>query len=305
MTFVAPEMTVDNTYMTHTPESVELPDDFDATYYLQVNIDVAAAGMDAAEHYKNFGFTEGRVYKPMSALLQPKLGNDVFDHDGLHTVHNHDFMVDPVYMAAYQRGVQAAGSDYKWYWRVHLGLWAAATALNLEGDFVECGVNRGFLSSAIMQKHDWDRTGRMFYLLDTYQGIDEKYLNASELAGGVQDRNRQDLVSGFYTDNLQEVEANFAEWQNKKIIAGSIPETLPQITSNKIAFLHIDMNCMEPEVAAIDYLWSKMPNGGIVLLDDYAYFGFQPQKVGIDAWAAHHGVAIASLPSGQGLIVKT
>lgn len=282
-----------------------LPDDFDKDYYLQVNPDVAAAGVDPALHYLQNGYDEGRIYKRMSPLLQAKLGEQRYEFDGLHTVHNHDFMEDDRFKRAYQRGVQAAGKDYQWYWRVHIGLWAAATAIKLPGDFVECGVNRGFLSSAIMQQLDWDTTQRMFYLLDTFQGIDAKYLSELEIKGGVLERNQSEINSGFYTQNLKEVEDNFAEWKNKKIVVGSIPETLPGITSEKIAFLHIDLNCTEPEVAALDYLWPKLVCGAVVLLDDYAYFGYQPQKEGMDDWAKLHNVAIASLPTGQGLIVKT
>lgn len=284
----------------------ELPKDFDKEFYLLANPDVAAAGAIPEAHYLQYGYDEGREYKPMSNALKTKLGDDVFDFDGLKTIHNHDFMIDPHYQAAYQRGVQAAaGQDYKWYWRMHISLWAAATAIKLPGDFVECGVNRGFLSSAIMQQHDWDTQGRTFYLLDTYQGMDEKYLSEVEIEGGLPDRNRRDISSGFYTKNLQEVEANFAEWKNKKIVVGSIPDTLPEIKSDKIAFLHIDLNCTEPEVAAIEYLWDKLAVGAVVLLDDYAFYGFHPQKVGMDQWALKRRVAIASLPTGQGLIIKT
>jgi hypothetical protein len=283
-----------------------LPKDFDKDFYLLANPDVAAAGVDPALHYVTYGYHEGREYKPMSAALKTRLGDDVFDFDGLRTVHNHDFMIDPVYKAAYARGVQAAGGqDYKWYWRMHISLWAAATAMKLPGDFVECGVNKGFLSSAIMQQHNWDTQGRMFYLLDTYQGIDAKYLSEVEKDGGVLDRNRRDINTGFYTENFQEVERNFAEWTNKTMVVGSIPDTLPQIKAEKIAFLHIDLNCTEPEVAAIEYLWDRLSTGAIVLLDDYAFFGFHPQKEGMDVWAAKRGVAIASLPTGQGLIIKT
>jgi Macrocin-O-methyltransferase (TylF) len=282
-----------------------LPDDFDKDDYLHINPDVAAAGVDPAMHYMQTGHDEGRSYKPMSALLKAKLGEERYEFDGLHTAHNHDFMLDERFKRAYQRGVKAAGKDYQWHWRVHIGLWAAATAIKLPGDFVECGVNRGFLSSAIMQQHDWDKTNRMFYLLDTFQGIDAKYLSELEIKGGVLDRNQSEINSGFYTQNLKEVEDNFAEWKNKKIVVGSIPETLPYITSEKIAFLHIDLNCTEPEVAALDYLWPKLVCGAVVVLDDYAYYGYQLQKQGMDEWAKLHDIAIASLPTGQGLIIKT
>ncbi|MEY2942036.1 MAG: hypothetical protein RLY97_50, partial [Pseudomonadota bacterium] len=69
-------------------------------------------------------------------------------------------MGDPIFQAAYARGVQAVGQDYHWHWRVHTGLWAARLAANLPGDFAEFGVNRGFLSSAIMQMLDWNATDR-------------------------------------------------------------------------------------------------------------------------------------------------
>src|SRR5712692_9032713 len=80
---------------------------------------------------------------------------DIYDEDGLRSIHNHEFMIDPSFRKAYNRGVFAAG-DYWWHWRVHIGLWGAYSACKLDGDFVECGVNRGFLSSAIMEYLNWD-----------------------------------------------------------------------------------------------------------------------------------------------------
>jgi len=108
-----------------------------------------------------------------------------YNQDGLISVHNHEFMHDVRFIEAYQRGVSATGQDYQWHWRVHLGLWAAQTAARLPGDFVECGVNRGFLSSSIMQLLDWDRLGKQFYLLDTFHGIDSRYLSEDDRREGV------------------------------------------------------------------------------------------------------------------------
>lgn len=62
----------------------------------------------------------------------------VYQRDGLVSIHNHDFMDDPAFRRAYARGVRAAaGHDYDWHWRVHVGLWAARAAARLDGDFVE------------------------------------------------------------------------------------------------------------------------------------------------------------------------
>ncbi|MCK9797318.1 TylF/MycF family methyltransferase [Pseudomonas sp. MAFF 302030] len=291
---------------------MSLPDDFSAEHYLHLHPDVKAAGLDPAQHYLRFGLNEGRAYKGNARYvektthnpLMPKIA-DTYHYDGLASRHNHDFMIDPTYMAAYGRGVKAAGADYQWFWRVHMGLWAARTAFKLQGDFVECGVNRGFLSSAIMHDLDWNYSGKRFFLLDTFAGLDESSLSDAEVEGGVAERNRKEIASGFYTTNFEAVQQNFAEWPGAILIQGSIPGTLDQIDAQRIAFLHIDLNCTQPEVAALDYLWDRLVPGAIVLLDDYAFYGYQPQKEGMDEWAANMGVAIASLPTGQGLLIKT
>ena len=147
----------------------------------------------------------------MSESVPP--GPDQYNQDGLVTIHNHDFMESPTFKAAYQRGVKAAGTDYSWHWRVHIGLWAAAMAARLPGDFVECGVNRGFLSSAIMQFLDWDSLGKQFYLLDTFRGIDERYVSNEELASRVMEKSKAAIDAGFYVVGSQSVRANFSEWK--------------------------------------------------------------------------------------------
>lgn len=283
----------------------DLPDDFDPETYLALNPDLRVPWIDPATHYRNHGRAEGRAYTQAMLGLRPRL-DEVFDHDGLRTVHNHDFMIDSAFRAAYERGVAAAaGQDYQWYWRVHMGLWAARTAARLMGDFVECGVNRGFLSSAILHDLDWQGTARRFWMLDTFTGLDPRYVSDTERDAGALVANQAKLDSGFYTGSLQAVRENFAVWPAVQIIPGAVPDTLPQVTAESVAFLHIDMNCAPPEVAAIDWFWPRMPQGGIVLLDDYAYRGFQPQKDAMDDWARTKGVSIASLPTGQGLLVKT
>jgi hypothetical protein len=122
-------------------------------------------------------------------------------------------MDDPAFRKAYGRGIRAAGDDYRWHWRVHVGLWTASYAARLEGDFVECGVNRGFLSSAIMDYLNWDSLGKHFYLLDTFRGLDERFVSPEDKAPGAVEKNRKSLASGFYVQGIEEVRANFSQWK--------------------------------------------------------------------------------------------
>lgn len=64
------------------------------------------------------------------------------------------------------------------------------------------------------------------------------------------------------------------------------------------------MNCSPPEVAAFNYFWERLVPGAFVLLDDYAYKGFDLQKVAMDTAAAAQDLKIVSLPTGQGLLIK-
>jgi hypothetical protein len=228
----------------------------------------------------------------------------VYDQDGLRSVHNHEFMGDPSFRKAYERGTRATGRDYQWHWRVHVGLWVATCASRLAGDFVECGVNRGFLSSAVMEYLDWDSLGKHFYLLDTFKGIDERFTSAEDRAAGVGQKNRANLATGFYTNEIDDVRANFSQWKNLTLIEGAIPETLPQVRADKIAYLHLDMNCSAPEVAAAHFFWERLVPGALMLLDDYGYCGYRPQKVAMDRFAQAKTNNILSLPTGQGLLIK-
>jgi Methyltransferase domain len=110
-------------------------------------------------------------------------------------------------------------------------------------------------------------------------------------------------VGGYETD-VARVRANFAEWPNAVVVSGNVPEILPTVNIPSVAFLHIDMNCAYPERAALEYFWDRLSPGAFVLLDDYAYYGFENQADAIDAVAGSLGLEVLSLPTGQGLITK-
>jgi hypothetical protein len=228
-----------------------------------------------------------------------------YARDSLFTANNHHFQDDPAFRAAYARGVRAsAGADPHMQWRVHVALWAAGIAARLPGDFVECGVNAGFVSSAIMQRLDWAKTGKRFYLIDTFSGPLLAQYSAAEIDAGRAGLAEEAIASGAYVTDMERVRANYAEWPDVEIVQGAVPGVLTALGLGQVAFLHIDMNCAYPERAALEYFWDHLAPGAMVLFDDYAYFGNDALAAAIDAAAANLGAEILSLPTGQGLIVK-
>jgi O-methyltransferase len=222
-----------------------------------------------------------------------------YQQDGLITDHNADFMKDPLFMEAYSLGEQTGSwGGGKIHWRIHVACWAAYWCQKLDGDFVECGVNRGGFSRAIMHYIDFARLPKKFYLLDTFNGLVEKYISPEERKRGI------DPSAYNYTECYEDVKQTFKDFPNVVIVRGAVPDTLPLVDTEKVSFLSIDMNTREPEIAAAEFFWDKLVSGGIILLDDYGFPAHLEQKIAFDKFASQRGVLVLSLPTGQGLIMK-
>jgi hypothetical protein len=229
----------------------------------------------------------------------------LYEMDGLHTFHNSPFRQDADFRQAYNRGIQAAhGHDPKFEWRVHILLWAAAAALRVEGEFVECGVNAGFMSSTVMCRYNWNDVAKKYYLIDTFAGPVMEQFSAEELESVNKSVIENAIASGGYVTDISRVEKNFAEWKNAVIVKGVVPEVLSSLDISKVAFLHLDLNCAYPEIEAMNYFWDKLVAGGVVVLDDYSYHGYEAQTEAHNKFAATKGIPILCLPTGQGIIIK-
>jgi hypothetical protein len=250
----------------------------------------------------------------LKSLIKPLLkrfgytalnSRDYHSSDGLFTPHQPRFLASQRFQSAYRRGVDASqGFDPGFEWRVHIALWAAARAMQVEGDFVECGVNAGFISSAILQYLDWESTGRAFYLIDTFAGPPLTQYSESEIQQGRDQVARQAVTSGAYVTDIERVRSNFSQWPHAKVIQGEVPEALSHLPVTQVAFVHLDMNSAAPECAALEFFWPLLSPRGLLLLDDYAYFQSNPQGDALDNVARRLGIEILSLPTGQGLVLK-
>lgn len=220
-----------------------------------------------------------------------------YNSDGLVSRHNADFLRDKLFVESYAhaRATGMTANDNP-AWRHYVVYWAAHKASALEGDFVECGVNRGSMSRGLVHYVDFGSLPKTLWLLDTYQGLAATHINDEE--------RRLGRVPGGYTECLEAVRATFAPFKNVRVIPGTVPETLSQVTAEKVAYLAIDMNCVAPEIAAAEFFWDKLVSGAVIVLDDYGFELHEPQKRAFDEFAATRGCRVLSLPTGQGLIFK-
>jgi hypothetical protein len=217
-------------------------------------------------------------------------------HDGVFTRNIDGFMANPRFRRAYDRAVAAAGWDYDIPWRIHQALWCSHIAQKVDGDFVEVGTGRGFIMSAVLADfNQWTGSGRHCHLFDTFK-------SASLGPGGEQlDTNRP---SPHYARSLADVERNFSEWPRVHLHAGDVFDTISSLQSEKIAFLHVDLNYYAPEIHVLRFLWPRISMNGVVLLDDYANEGREEQFRAMNQLSEELDFDILSTPTGQGIILK-
>lgn len=206
---------------------------------------------------------------------------------------NMGFLQDARFMAAI-KAAQRDDQEASLLWRLHVLCWCAENALKLEGDFVECGVFRGFCTAVAAQYLDFGARGRSWHLYDTFSGIP-----ADELSAGAAN------PPAYQDSSLHaSVVARFAAYPNVKVHRGRVPDVLAGSAPARIAFLHLDMNSAPAEIGALEVLYDRLVPGAYVLLDDYGWYPYRQQKSAEDAFFASRQTKVLELPTGQGLVIK-
>ena len=235
--------------------------------------------------------------------------DNTYVDDGLATNHITDFLNDQKFMNAYKEGKETGAiknhpGDI--HYRVYIACYFAKYCSKLEGDFVECGVGQGLLSKTIVSYLNFEKINKIFFLFDTFEGIPIHQGKDSEI------EMMNSMNKTHYHDFSKEdgnyynqVCKTFSNYHNVQIIKGVVPESLKDISINKVSFFSVDMNNAFAEIEAIKFFWNKIVNYGIVLLDDYAYSDmYEEQRRCWNKFAKDKNIEICTLPTGQGLIIK-
>ena len=206
---------------------------------------------------------------------------------------NMGFMEEPRFVAAVA-AQQPNAQEASLLWRLHVLCWCAQNALRLQGDFVECGVFRGYMTAVAAQYLDFGVRPKRWYLYDTFEGIPQAHLAPGHGSPA------QYQETGLY----EAVVRRFVPYPNIEVHRGRVPEVLLGSAPQKIAYLHLDMNSSKAEIGALEVLYDRLVPGAYLLLDDYGWYAYRDQKIAEDAFFDERGVNVLELPTGQGLVIK-
>lgn len=202
---------------------------------------------------------------------------------------NLSMLDDQLFMKAWQSNAESS-SDQAIIWRRYVLACAAYHCVHLDGDFVECGAYTGVGMKTIIDYLGGPRFPKTFWGYDIFEH-DASMLNHAMPEHG----------EGLY----ERVQNKFSAYPQVKIMKGLIPSVFAEGCPDRIAYLHIDLNQAQAEIAALQHLFDRMVPGAVLILDDYEWSGiYRPQKLAEDKWFDAKRYRVMPLPTGQGLIIK-
>jgi hypothetical protein len=218
------------------------------------------------------------------------------------------FLEDEAFRRSYQavRGshiYDAYDPPHTIAWRLHTLVWAARSAIAGQGDLVECGVFKGDMSWVVASVLGNKIADRSFYLYDSFEGFSPKLSSVKDYPDSP---GFLKMANDIYRDPAiyETVVKRFAKMPHVKVIRGFVPDSFKIALPERIAFLHIDLNSPNAEIAALEHLFDRVVSGGYIVFDDYGWKLFHRQREAEDRFMADRRHSILELPTGQGLVIK-
>lgn len=125
-----------------------------------------------------------------------------------------------------------------------------------EGLFAEAGVYKGGICKLLAETFP----NRTIIGFDTFEGLPVEQWNAGEK------HKPKDFNDASYEAVLE-----FINCSNVKLIKGLFPDSAEPFINDKFAFVHVDFDFYEGIKACLDFFWSRLNPGGILVFDDFQW----------------------------------
>jgi hypothetical protein len=159
------------------------------------------------------------------------------------------------------------------------------------GDFAELGVYKGD-TAAVLARHA-RRLGRTLWLLDTFEGFDERDFTGLD-AG---------RASGFSDTSLEAVSQRVG-LENTIYIDGYFPETASRLPDDRTyCLVNIDTDLYAPIKSGLEYFYPRMEPGGFIFVHDYGSLAWAGVEKAVDEFFADKPECVVSIPDGAGSVV--
>lgn len=182
-------------------------------------------------------------------------------------------------------------------------------ARGLPGKYIECGCYRGHSTHVIARTMTLCGVDRRLMVFDSFEGLSPAAPEDFDVGPRHVDRQglQAQLRSGkqMFASSLEETKANLKEHGFIDYVKGWIPESFAGHEDERFAFAHVDLDLYQPVKAALEFIYPRMPAGGVILVDDYNFTDWPGAHRAVDAFvAAADPTFFFALPLGGAFLVK-
>jgi hypothetical protein len=156
----------------------------------------------------------------------------------------------------------------------------------LTGNVAECGCWKGhssYVISTILKKYNFDQK---FSIFDSFEG-------------GLSDKKMEDLNTRKTMTELEltDEKLNFSSLESDlhmvlksfdfyALFKGWIPERFSEVADQEFIFVHLDVDLYQPTMDGLEFFYSRLKKGGVIVVDDYGYTQFPGAKKSVDEFLA-------------------
>lgn len=175
-------------------------------------------------------------------------------------------------------------------------LWSLARQLDqVEGDFLEVGVWRG--GSGCLLAMAGQREGRSVFLADTFTGVVKAGVQDTHYSGGEHADTGVDLVLAL-AKRCQVADS-------VRVLVGMFPEHNAEQVSDRLAFLHIDVDVFDSARDVLRWAGPRLVRGAVVVFDDYGFYGCEGVTRMVDEFVAQNsGYRFLLNLNGHAVLIK-
>ena len=164
----------------------------------------------------------------------------------------------------------------------------------LTGAVAELGVYKGKFARYINQYFPQ----RKLYLFDTFEGFDQKDIEA-EVQASFSD-GKQD----FSNTSVEKVLALMPNPNQCIVKKGFFPETA-QGLAEEFVFVSLDTDLYEPIYNGLNYFYPLLKKGGYIFIHDYNNDGYKGVRHAVQKFCTENNVSAVPIPDGCGTAIIT
>ena len=160
----------------------------------------------------------------------------------------------------------------------------------LSGDIAELGVYRG--DTAVLLADFARKLNCTAYLLDTFEGFDDRDLPPSEKH-----------LSGRFGETSVAIVSERVGTDNTRLIRGYFPDSADQLpVDGQYCLVHIDADLDAPITAGLEYFYPRVVDGGFIIVHDYMSMCWEGATSAVDRFLKDKPEFVVPIPDLAGTV---